>query len=170
MDTDHFLVDEAKLSSINLGTRWGHQSLIHTLSYLCIYFSLNGSLFCRACWPSSNLQTLSTPELVGDFAILPSKFLIQKEISPWNCYLIKRCLKCSGFHSACLLPTPLKVQTITTNCFFAIEIVAILMYQFMWAAWEGDGDSLNLADFRKSGVKVNLIEHSSFIHSFIHSY
>lgn len=55
-------------------------------------------------------------------------------------------------------------------CFFAIEIVAILMYQFMWAAWEGDGDSLNLADFRKSGVKVNLFEHSSFIHSFIHSY
>lgn len=51
-------------------------------------------------------------------------------------------------------------------CLFAVEIVAMLIDKFRWAAWESDGDNLNLADLGKGGADINLTEYSSFINSF----
>ena len=92
LDTDHFLLGKAtKLISVNVDTCWEHQSLIHTLAYVCIYFSLNGCWFCRVCWPSSNFQAISTSELVQALAVLhqTSSYRRREKIGPPTFCLIK---------------------------------------------------------------------------------
>lgn len=95
----------SKQNSVHLETCWEHHSLIHALSHLCIYFSLNGHWFCRACWSSSNLHTFSTSKLVQVLAVCHQRSLYRRKkiVGPWAFCLIKRCLKCPGLHSGCLM-------------------------------------------------------------------